>query len=566
MGRNPRLLVPAAKMYWKGNDENMHLFRKSLMIFLLLLMVLLSSGKPGRAAESFDLYPLLFRRPDGQVTQAQTSQAQIMIVGDVSMARGVADTIAAHQGDSDYPLNAVRDRLHSIDLVAGNYEGVIAPDAVGTQRVGGYRLRADPGVVVALARAGFGLLNLANNHTLDDGPEGLHSTLDVLHAQGLQTVGAGQDASSARQPLITTIHGVRIAWVSAVAASDPADESIEQEGAGYGRARFAAQQLIESIHAARQLADTVIVQLHWGTEYATRPTVWQQQIARDAIDAGAALVVGHHPHVIQTVETYHDALIVYSLGNFLFDQDQRAGLALWVRLDAQGIVDVRGLTVHPGVHPTWDDPARSASALHDICGTVGWTGFQFANGSYQAVTLRSNQVPVRTSTLDMRGDGQQEQVTLDDAVLRIHDGDQIVYESHPSWQVVDYTVGDPNQDGRFEVLMLLWKQDTPGAPVTTHPFIVGYRKGAYKVIWGGSATSNWVQALTVADVDGDQLDELVTLERDMNDVMCSTTTQVVVMAWNGWGFTRHWTSAPAAFSSVRVDGATPPTILAGEGR
>ena len=448
------------------------------------------------SAPAVDLYPLLYQR---SAAPADISQAaQIVMVGDVSMARGTAQVIAKRGSDFDYPLHEVSDWLRAADLAVGNQEGVIAPESIGPARTGGYRLRADPAAAFALARAGFGLLNLANNHTLDFGPSGLRVTLETLQQAGIQTMGAGKDYDSARRALITTLRGVKIAWVSFDLISDPSDVDIATEGRDYGRARFEENKLTAQIQSARLLASVVIVQFHWGNEYQSTPTALQVRLGRAAIDAGASLVVGHHPHVIQTIEVYRNRLIVYSLGNFLFDQDNVAGLVLWLRVDASGVLDAHALTVHPGVHPLWDSPARATADLRDACNS-GEPSVQFAAFGFNGIGYVESNQPVdplqlqpRATTLDMRGDGSQEKVTLSDGVLRLLDGDTIVYESYPPWPVVDFAVGDPNQDGRFEVLMLLWKQDTHDAPVTTHPFIVGYRNGKYSVVWGGSATENWV--------------------------------------------------------------------------
>lgn len=111
--------------------------------------------------------------------------------------------------------------------------------------------------------------------------------------------------------------------------------------------------------------------------------------------------------------------------------------------------------------------------------------------------------------------------------------------------------------------MLLWKQDRPDALVTTHPFMVGYRNGTYKVIWGGSPTPNWVQAVGIADVNGDQLDELITIERDPGATLCDSAYRVVIMNWNGWAFTRQWVSEPGAYRQLAFGEATPAPIVAG---
>jgi hypothetical protein len=343
---------------------------------------------------------------------------------------------------------------------------------------------------------------------------------------------------------------------------------------------FARDKLVAMVKAALPLGDALIVQFHWGNEYKLCPDDWQVDLARAAIWAGAAMVVGHHPHVVQSYEAFGGGFIAYSLGNFLFDQPQSPGLALWIRVDKKGLVDVRGLTLRPGVRPEWESPAQSTAGLRGLCPMTRQRAvpFGYSAGHYSVLpdlvaddSLFDGQNPCASRNrvrnigqIDMKGDGETERITLQSGTLHIYEGDREVYTSHPSWQVVDASTGDPNQDGRFEVLMLLWKQDTPDALVTTHPFIVGYRNGQYQVIWGGSATAAWVQAVGVADVDGDSLDELVTVERDADALPCEARYRVVVTKWNGWGFVRQWASEAGYFDALafrRRDESSGPLMI-----
>lgn len=552
------------------------------IITLFLIIAILppaSSARADTAAPDLSLYPTLFKRADAPTAAADA--AQILMVGDTSFARGVEE--ATNQYGMDYPLNQVSPWLQAADLAVGNYEGVIAPDGVGKMRYVGYRLRAQPAAAPALARAGFKLLNVANNHTVDWGPVSLQTTVETLHAAGLQTVGAGPDAEAARQPVVITVRGVRLVFLSFTMVPDPPDYDRDRDNIwtrSWFGPTFARDKLAGYIKAALPLGDAVIVQFHWGNEYVPCPLDWQIDLARAAIYAGATLVVGHHPHIVQPFEKFGNGFIAYSLGNFLFDQPRTPGLGLWIRIDKKGLIDVHGLPLRPGVHPEWFAPDKAAAQLRGLCplNKPRATAFSFEAGHYAV-----RDVPVSESALpgnvcaehplptreigriDMKGDGETERVTLSNGTLHVFEGEREVYTSHPSWQVVDASLGDPNQDGRFEVTMLLWKQDTPGAPVTTHPFILGYRGGQYKVIWGGSATLAWVQALGVADVDGDSQDELVTIERDADASPCDERSRVVVMKWNGWGFTRQWASHYGQYNDLaflQPEGSSIPLIVA----
>ncbi len=545
--------------------------RRLLSWVMLVFLALTATTNRAEQATAPDLalYPLVFRR--GSLPADPAGAAQIIMVGDTSLARGVQE--ATRRYGMDFPLSRVAPWLRSADLAVGNYEGVIAADDVGVQRPGGYRLRAAPEAAPALARAGFDLVSLANNHTLDWGAAGLQATVENLRSAELAIVGAGPDADSARGPQAITVRGVRIVWLSYTTVQDPPDSGDTDQGwmrswlkivSVYDMATI-RQQLAEQVRAARALGDVLIVQFHWGYEYTPYPLTWQVELAHTAIDAGAALVVGHHPHVVQSYEVYQGSPIVYSLGNFLFDQDWNPGLALWIRLDKHGVIDVHGLTLRPGVYPDWQSPATAASALRDRCwpGSVRAFTLDYVDGKYtlagreedaplddlpMSVTPR----PRHIGEADLQGDGEPEQVSIQDGRLRIVKGQRQVYLSPADWQVVDAAVGDPNQDGRFEVVMLLWRQESPGVPMTTHPFVVGYRRGAYKVLWGGSQPPAWIQAVGIADVNGDGLDEFLTIERDRDASLCEARYRVVVSHWNGWGFTRLWESDYGLFTTLTL--------------
>jgi poly-gamma-glutamate capsule biosynthesis protein CapA/YwtB (metallophosphatase superfamily) len=540
-------------------DRLRTLITVALLVYLVFpVFSPLSATLAQQPGPDLSLYPLLFKRANAPADPVDP--IQVVMVGDTSLARGVE--MATDLQGMDYPLREVSPWLQAADLAVGNYEGVIAAEGVGKMRVPGYRMRTNPEAAAALMRGGFNLLNLANNHTMDYGPDGLKATLSALHAVGIQTVGAGPTGPEARNPVVMTVRGVKIVWLSYTTVPDHPGYNSDRENS-WSRSWFAPtyawEKLTALVKAALPLGDVLIVQFHWGNEYIPCPLDWQIDLARAAIRAGASLVVGHHPHVVQPFESFEKGFIAFSLGNFLFDQPQEPGLALWIRLDKQGVIDVHGLPVKPGVQPKWYPPNIADAVLRGLCrlDAPRATSFGYVDGQYGELAAPAqpisfpgdlsactdHQVQTREiGQIDMKGDGNVERVTLHAGVLHVYDDDREVYTSDPSWQVVDASLGDPNQDGRFEVLMLLWKQDSPGVPVTTHPFILGYRNGQYKVIWGGSATEAWLQAVAVGDVDGDKLDELVTVERDADALACEPRHRVVVMKWNGWGFTRQWSS------------------------
>lgn len=153
--------------------------------------------------------------------------------------------------------------------------------------------------------------------------------------------------------------------------------------------------------------------------------------------------------------------------------------------------------------------------------------------------------PFRTGALDLTGDGVPEQVRLVDGRLTVSGNGVPDWHGLPEWRVVDLALGDPNDDGRGEVVLALWKDDAEGVP-RSHPFIVGYRGGAYRILWGGSAVADPILELELGDLDGDGVQELVVLEQ------AGDRAAVAVWRWHGWGYTLAWRSPAAAYRDLAL--------------
>lgn len=256
-------------------------------------------------------------------------------VGDVMPARTVGEY--AERYGVDYPFAPVAAALKQADIAVANLECPIALGGEPAAKT--YVFRAHPSMVLGVRGSGLNAVSLANNHILDFGVRGLAETLDDLHAQGIATLGAGMDRTEAERPLVYEIRGVRVAlvaWVSYAPASFAAGDA--QPGVAY---LDDLERMARQIAAAKQQADVVVAILHGGKEYDAMPTAQQQMAARRAVDAGADLVVGHHPHVLQPAEIYTGRLIAYSLGDFVFDIDNydaaRDGAILWAWLGKDGV-------------------------------------------------------------------------------------------------------------------------------------------------------------------------------------------------------------------------------------
>ncbi len=177
-------------------------------------------------------------------------------------------------------------------------------------------LRVNPERINYLKDAGFNIVNIANNHIMDYGEEGLSDTIDVLRKSNIKFIGAGRNIKEAMEPELIKKNGLRIGFIGFTSAGIIAKEE------SIGCAPLIKEFILDSISELRKEVDILVVSLHWGIEYVFYPSPEQQNLARLSIDKGADLVIGHHPHVIQGIEEYKNKLIIYSLGNCNFGVDQ----------------------------------------------------------------------------------------------------------------------------------------------------------------------------------------------------------------------------------------------------
>ncbi len=181
-----------------------------------------------------------------------------------------------------------------------------------------FTYRTDPSYVQILTELGTDVVTLANNHTLDYGRDAFCDTLDTLDQAGIKRIGGGYNIEDASAPAVCTVNGLSFAIFGATRVSPSADWYAGAELPGLFQT-YEASRLNTAITEAKQSYDYVIVYIHWGIEKNETPEEYQRTLAKGYIDAGADLVVGAHPHVLQGFEYYKGVPIIYSLGNYLFD-------------------------------------------------------------------------------------------------------------------------------------------------------------------------------------------------------------------------------------------------------
>lgn len=274
------------------------------------------------------------------VKPPEPPQATLVAVGDIMLSRTVGKRM--RQYGIDYPFASTTSLIADADIAFGNLETpiILGPEVQPFEMV----FRADPEAARALKDTGFDILSLANNHTPNLGPEGILETLRYLDTEGIMHVGAGKDDIEAGQPMFIIANGIVFAFL-AYNDSDVVPALWEAASGNPGTALMRVENMIKAVKGANNFADIVIVSMHSGTEYEPLPNERQIRFAHAAIDAGAEMVVGHHPHVVQSIEIYKGKYIFYSLGNFVFDQmwsrETREGLAFAATFTKDGLKGVK---------------------------------------------------------------------------------------------------------------------------------------------------------------------------------------------------------------------------------
>lgn len=242
------------------------------------------------------------------------------------------------------------------DLVIGNLEGPLIRE--GDSVPGKCPLKSHPGWAAELANAGIRFVSLANNHMMDYGPDGLLQTLELLRNEGIAFVGAGADREQALAPVFVDFAGGRVAILarSAVEVASRCYATDAEPGVAY----LDTEETEASLGRCRDQADLVVFCVHWGIEHHRYPRPEQRQLARRFAAAGADLVIGHHPHVLQGVERFEGGVVAYSLGDFVFDDFD------WSVADEAGQLHRRTLSLRPdnrlgAVLRAWFEKERAAN-------------------------------------------------------------------------------------------------------------------------------------------------------------------------------------------------------------
>jgi poly-gamma-glutamate capsule biosynthesis protein CapA/YwtB (metallophosphatase superfamily) len=284
-----------------------------------LLLILLPSISTAQALSSGPT--------PSRVPATARTELVIAAVGDVMMPGSIQKAVSKHEKNYDILFEKIVADLADADITFANLETPVDHTAAAA----GYpAFNARPELLSALKKAGIDIVSLANNHALDAGADGLLRTLQNTEAAGIVVVGAGRTRGESPAPAYLSSQGVITAFLAYTYGTNrglpkkrksPPAVNILRPGS-----REDLNAAIIQVKQARSHADLVAVSLHWGDEYASVPTPWQKQAAIELVEAGADIILGHHPHVLQPIESYttkdgRNTVIAYSLGNFTSSQN-----------------------------------------------------------------------------------------------------------------------------------------------------------------------------------------------------------------------------------------------------
>lgn len=251
-----------------------------------------------------------------ELSYSDNNVAQFTFVGDIMLGRSIKTKSELNNYEGIF--KDVSYLWKDSQYVSGNVESALLDNPEEFKKSDKeIHLYAETKVANLLKNNGFTMANLSNNHLGDFGREGVLSTINAVKMAGLNYVGAGENINDAATYDIQDVNGIKVATIG-ISDIVPKDFSANRTQAGILSTMYPSYNRL--VYEASQEADLVVVNLHWGIEYGVDETEEQEKIAKALIDAGADVIIGSHPHVLQPIQTYKDGIIFYSMGNFVFDQ------------------------------------------------------------------------------------------------------------------------------------------------------------------------------------------------------------------------------------------------------
>jgi poly-gamma-glutamate synthesis protein (capsule biosynthesis protein) len=323
-----------------------------------ILMPVLLINKVNTQIKQYNAFQLINNQTQNSTSDllpTTSSKISFLAVGDISLSRNVAAQIIKHD-DPLLPFKNIANLLKSTDF---NFANLESPFAGGNYfgKTGSLVFNAPLNNIKGLVEYNFKILNLANNHALDQGLRGLEYTRNYLTKNNIQYTGVGNNLTEAWQPVLVKANDIKIAFIGASYSS--INDNAKTTNNYVARIED-LNMLKNAIAKAKKTSDFIVVAMHAGTEYTYKPNEKQINFAHAAIEAGADMVIGHHPHWIQSIEQYQGKYIFYSLGNFIFDQmwsqETKEGLMLKIILQKNSVTKLYQVELIPIIIENYSTP------------------------------------------------------------------------------------------------------------------------------------------------------------------------------------------------------------------
>lgn len=287
-------------------------------IFILILVswsIFVVSNKIAKIKSEAQKAQVLETAKEEIVEPVIPKETTLIFVGDMMLTRGVETSVKKNfNGDYNKLFENIPE-IKNADILFGNLEGPVS--LVGNNVGSKYSFRMNPSIIPAIKNAGFDIVSFANNHVGDWNVNAFKDTLARLASEDILKTGAGVDKTEVETPTIIEKNGIKFGFLG---FSDVGPAWMVAKENTPGILLASDPKMPEIIQKAKAMSDVLIISIHWGDEYKTVHNARQEKIAKILIDNGADMVIGHHPHVIEDIREYNGKPIVYSLGNFIFDQ------------------------------------------------------------------------------------------------------------------------------------------------------------------------------------------------------------------------------------------------------
>jgi poly-gamma-glutamate synthesis protein (capsule biosynthesis protein) len=312
------------------------------------------------------------RNDSNEESIEEVQNTTLFFVGDMMLTRGVKNSVDKNFGGDYNKLFENVSELKNSDILFANLEGDVSDTGnnVGSK----YSFRMDPEVLPIIKNAGFDIVSFANNHVGDWNTSAFKDTLSRLEEVGILKIGAGQSKEDVTTPVIIEKNGVKFGFLG---LSDVGPNWLEAKDDSAGILLASNPNLGEIIKNAKTKCDVLIISFHWGEEYKLVHNKRQESLAHLAIDNGADVIIGHHPHVMEDIEEYNGGVIVYSLGNFIFDQyfstNTLRGMLFSMTYEGSNLVNTekRIITLNKQYQPegifSVDEIKEKDNALSTVC-------------------------------------------------------------------------------------------------------------------------------------------------------------------------------------------------------